>query len=153
MKQYGINAVLQPFIEDLKILGQPKGCSVVVDGIELNYQAFLVAFCGDTPASNLIGGFKEGVGGAYRGCRECLATKEEMYSIFIHDECPLRCEKRHKTIEECQGQERAEASKIYGINKLSPLVHAPQFKLTKCFPQDVMHILLTLGAHAQRGLR
>ena len=32
LKQYGINAVLQPFIEDLKILGQPKGCSVVVDG-------------------------------------------------------------------------------------------------------------------------
>ena len=41
-----------------------------------------------------------------------------------------------------QGQERAETSKLCGINQLSPLIDAPRFKLTRCFPQDVMHILL-----------
>ena len=146
LKRYGINSMLKPFIEDLKVLGHPDGCSVTVNGFRIKYKGFLVSFCGDTPANNLIGGFKESVGGAYRGCRECMVTKEEMYSIFIHDECPLRDEDMHfdfcKKLDKCQGQERAETSKLCGINQLSPLIDAPRFKLTKCFPQDVMHILL-----------
>lgn len=34
----------------------------------------LVAFVGDTPAVNMVGGFKEGVGMAMRKCRHCMAT-------------------------------------------------------------------------------
>lgn len=34
----------------------------------------LIAFVGDTPAVNMAGGFKEGVGGAWRKCRHCLAV-------------------------------------------------------------------------------
>ena len=34
--------------------------------------------CGDIPASNYIGGFKEGVAFALRKCRRCLATGDDM---------------------------------------------------------------------------
>lgn len=78
LKEYGVNSILQPFIEELKVLREPTGCSVKVGSRDIHYRAALVAFCGDTPASNLISGFKERVGGAYRGCRECMAPKEEM---------------------------------------------------------------------------
>ena len=37
-------------------------------------QGALIAFIGDTPASNKVGGFKESVSLAYRKCRQCLAT-------------------------------------------------------------------------------
>lgn len=37
-------------------------------------QGTLVAFLGDTPAVNMVGGFKEGVGNAMRKCRHCMAT-------------------------------------------------------------------------------
>ena len=33
---------------------------------------------GDTPASNFIGGFKEGVGFSLRKCRQCYATSSDM---------------------------------------------------------------------------
>lgn len=33
---------------------------------------------GDTPASNFLSGFKEGVGFALRKCRMCMATQSDM---------------------------------------------------------------------------
>lgn len=45
-------------------------------------------------------------------------------------------------LETLKGQELAEANKLSGINRLSPLHAAPFFKITKCFPQDVMHVIL-----------
>ena len=33
---------------------------------------------GDVPASNFLGGFKEGVGFALRKCHMCLATQSDM---------------------------------------------------------------------------
>ena len=65
------------FIEDLRVLDHPD------NGFRIHYKGFLVAFCGDTTANNWIRGFKESIGGAYRGCRECMVMKEEL----IYDEC------------------------------------------------------------------
>ena len=51
-----------------------------------HFHGCLVAFVGDTPASALIGGFKEGVGGAYRGCRSCMIETEDLsttVSLFL----------------------------------------------------------------------
>ena len=90
LKEYGVSSILRPFIHDMQVLSSPDGCSLIVDGRKLTFRAALVAFCGDTPASNFIGGFKESVVSAYRGCRECMATKLEMESLFVHEECPLR---------------------------------------------------------------
>ena len=38
---------------------------------EKNFKGYLIAYMGDTPAANLAGGFKVGVGGAYSCCRSC----------------------------------------------------------------------------------
>ena len=146
LKKHGVRSMLQPFIHDLQVLNSADGCSVEIDGTTMNFRAVLVAFCGDTPASNYIGGFKEGLGGAYRGCRECIATKPEMETMLLHEECPLRDETSHtqqcRSLENLTGKEFAEASKISGVNFLSPLHDVPHFQVTKCFPQDAMHVLL-----------
>ena len=98
----------------------------------------LAAFCGDTPASNFIGGFKESVGGAYKGCRECMATKPVMASIFVHEQCPLRDEISHtqlcRQLEGLSGKEFVEASKQTGINFLSPpsILQSYQMLATGC---------------------
>ena len=47
-----------------------------------------------------------------------------------------------RELEGLSGREYAEASKRTGINFLSPLHDLQYFKITKCFPQDVMHVLL-----------
>ena len=40
----------------------------------------LVCSVGDVPASNFLGGFKEGVGFSLRKCRMCLATGIDIIS-------------------------------------------------------------------------
>lgn len=102
LKRYSIDAILRPAIEDLKELAKDVSyftyemvciCYIIelcafirvvdvnltVQGIQVDYfgaskqlYGCLVAFIGDTPAAALVGGFKEGVGGASRGCRTCM---------------------------------------------------------------------------------
>lgn len=48
------------------------------DGTYINLHGAVLCSLGDIPASNFMGGFKEGVGFALRKCRACLTTKEEM---------------------------------------------------------------------------
>ena len=57
---------------------------VLDDGTCKHYYGCLVAFLGDTPASALAGGFKEGVGGAYRLCRTCMITSDDCSSIVSY---------------------------------------------------------------------
>lgn len=56
----------------------------------------LLCMLGDTPASNFIAGFKEGVGFSLRKCRMCMATAEDVktkaYTVIqfqYKDECLL----------------------------------------------------------------
>ena len=46
-----------------------------------HYHGCLVTFLGDTPASSLVGGFKEGVGGAYR---TCMITSDDLSSVVSY---------------------------------------------------------------------
>lgn len=55
------------------------------EGIKKCYYGCLVAFLGDTPASSLVGGFKEGVGGAYRCCSTCMIKTNDLCSIVSRD--------------------------------------------------------------------
>ena len=52
----------------------------MVGGKQIRLFGSLLAVCGDTPASNFLGGFKEGVGGAFRKCRSCMATGLDIQS-------------------------------------------------------------------------
>ena len=45
----------------------------------------VICVVGDIPASNFIGGFKEGVGFSLRKCRKCLATKSDIcLKVHVH---------------------------------------------------------------------
>lgn len=47
-------------------------------GEEVLFHGAIVSMLGDTPASNFVGGFKEGVGFALRKCRMCMATIDDI---------------------------------------------------------------------------
>ena len=51
---------------------------MTIQDTSYDVEGTLVAFVGDTPAVNLAGGFKEGVGGAMRKCRHCLAINSQI---------------------------------------------------------------------------
>ena len=53
---------------------------MTIDGCQYTMKGTLLAFVGDTPAVNLVGGFKEGVGFSMRKCRQCMATFDQIQS-------------------------------------------------------------------------
>jgi len=105
----------------------------------------LLAVIADTPASNLLGGYKEGVGGARRKCRHCMADFDEIQTNFEERDFMLRSKEVHeyhlRQLEENEGL-RNHFSKEYGVNGESILLDVPYFNITEQLSQDVMHIVL-----------
>ena len=63
---------------------------VTINGQVYMIQGALVALVGDTPAVNLAGGYKEGVGQALRKCRQCMATDSQIQSqVLMHLICAI----------------------------------------------------------------
>ena len=92
LKKYGFDEVLKPLLNDLKIL--EDGYYFTVGNSNIPITGTLSVFCGDTPASNLAGGFKEGVSLAMKCCRHCEANQDDIQKIVHEEECILRTEVR-----------------------------------------------------------
>ena len=75
IKSHGVDAVLKPFVEDLKKLSQ-EGITVTIKSDEYTFKGNMVVFLADNLASHTIGGFKESMGVAFHFCRKCMTTKE-----------------------------------------------------------------------------
>ena len=54
------------------------GLNIQLQDQSLTLHGAIICVCGDIPASNYIGGFKEGVALSLRKCRWCLATADDM---------------------------------------------------------------------------
>ena len=72
IKNNGIDSVLQPFLDDLKVLS--SGITVIFSGADEIWKGTLVAFLADNLAAHEIGGFKETFSFAHRFCFSCMAT-------------------------------------------------------------------------------
>ena len=107
----------------------------------------VLAVLAETPASQSLGGYKEGVGGARCKCRHCMTDWETMQEPFTEEEFLLRNHTLHQ--QQLSDIENAGLpflknyfSKQYGINRRSVLSEIPDFDVTKQLPQDIMHIFL-----------
>lgn len=78
LKKYGVDEILKPFLEELITLGSDMGYDIRIKNGIVRLRGALLAVIADTPASNLLGGYKEGVGGARRKCRHCMADFEDI---------------------------------------------------------------------------
>ena len=145
MKKYGINAIFSPIVEDLKILA--NGHPFQIYGGVLRLRGSLLALLADIPACQLCGGFKEGVGGAFRKCRVCHATFERIQELFIEEDFNLRTKEDHalhvELVENAPTNFLKEFySKKCGVTFRSKLMEAPFFDVTQQLPMDIMHVFL-----------
>ena len=145
--EYGFNKLIEPLVEDMKILGSDRGYTFSLPIGNINLRGGILAFLADTPASNKAGGFKEGVGGARRKCRHCMAKYEDMQCLFMEEDFQLRNKDNH--IQHLLKMEGAASenlrefySKHYGINVRTHLLEAPFFDPCNQLIQDVMHVFL-----------
>lgn len=95
---------------------------------------------GDTPASAEIGGFKCSHS-ATRPCRMCMALNPGYLKIYDISKFEMRNKETHEfhvaEVEKC----KTDAASIqYGVNDRSVLMDINGFDVTKCLPQDVMHV-------------
>ena len=94
----------------------------------------------DTKAAHLLGGFKECMSFAYRICRSCMITKDEVQSRFTESDCVLRMPKEH--FEECRKLTGLSNDPCFintGINRLSILEEITEFSVVNGLPHDIMH--------------
>jgi len=110
------------------------------------YKGFLVCVLADTPAAQLLGGFKEGVGCAVSPCRSCDARQSDMAAIFTTAHCSMRDPEEHVNRIahlSCQNRKGHKYwSKRWGITGPSVLAGIPGFDVTKCILHDPMHVIL-----------
>lgn len=78
LKKHGMDKIVAPFIEDLKSLGYDTGVNLRVHDGVVCLRGALLAVIVDSPASQLLRGYKESVGGAKRKCRDCTTDFDEM---------------------------------------------------------------------------
>lgn len=145
--EYGFDKVLKPLVEDMKLLGSDRGYSFSLPSGLINLRGGILAFLADTPASQKAGGFKEGVGGARRKCRHCMATFETMQCHFSEEDFEPRNADDHEQqllkLENSHSKYMKEFySKHYGINRRTKLLEAPYFDACEQLIQDIMHVFL-----------
>ena len=138
-------STVKPFVEELKVLGRDLGYPFKICAGHICLRGALLAVVADTPASNLLGGFKESVGGAKRKYRHCVADFDQIQTIFSEVELELRNQEIHfYHLHQLQDNPALNQhfSKEYGVVRKSVLLDAPYFNVTRQLPQDIMHVLL-----------
>ena len=141
IRNYGIDAFLSPFVDDLKTL--------FCDGIEIKFGdrlctvfGGLLAFLADNLAAHAVGGFKESMSFALRICRTCMITPQESQATFSESMCQLRTPEKH--FKQClmlEGALGSHYSTNFGINRRSILEDVPGFSVATGIPHDIMHDL------------
>ena len=146
LKSRGVNVFLKTFIDDLILLRD--GLSLNIRNEERIWFGILLHFIGDMPASNFVGGLKEGVGFARLPCRSCMIVRTDQETIHHESNCILRNQIIHEqhVLQIENASEISQASKDtmssnYGINRRSPFDRLGYFDSTKCFMHDLMHVV------------
>jgi hypothetical protein len=144
LKERGVEIFLQPFLKDMKLL--EEGVELEVRNVKKMWYGILLNFSGDMPASNFVGGFKEGVGFANLPCRTCKIDRRiNLHCVHRETMCTMRDKTSHDMevteIENARTQaERDAFSRDYGVNCRCPLSSLRNFDPTKCFMIDLMHV-------------
>ena len=139
IKEYGMDAFLSPFVDDLNTL-YLDGISVVVDSQRYVFHGALIAFLADNLAAHSVGGFKQSFSWAKRICRSCMATVLSIQISYCEDDCELQTAAEHER--QCMLLWSDENfSKEYGINRRSILENVAEFSVVNGIPRDIMHDL------------
>lgn len=147
LKRHGFKRLLADFISTVNKLSS-TGLDFDINGERRNMKGGLIAVIADTPAANLLGGFKEGVGFAHKPCRTCHVSHDELPNKLTHSQCDIRTLNDH--VQKCNllfdqpltRQAQKEWSKQWGLNGKSILLEINNFDVCKCLVQDPMHVLL-----------
>lgn len=166
-KYVGNDIFLSDFAADMTVLGT-DGFVLNIHGVKQRFYAILGFASGDNPGLPNLGGFKE-THSAKRPCRMCMALSSQLCDNFREEKSLLRNKVGHELhLNEIKNHELKRKRKVpifenedddseelllakytdhanpsinYGVNKATVLSTVPGWDVTKCLPQDVMHLM------------
>jgi hypothetical protein len=135
VKKYGLSQVMQPLIDDLKVLQQR--------GLDVNrktFHGFMATFSADNLASHQIGGFREYFSSG-NICRFCTVLHKDIKNHVNESNCVVRTATLHSNHVACVTKDPTLAN-VCGVKSVSVLHNVPYFDVTCGLPPDVMHDVL-----------
>jgi hypothetical protein len=142
LQDYGIDKILEPFMESVMKLEEDEGISITVQGVQHNIRGTISLVCADNLASWSLGGYKA-LASALRKCRFCMAVAEDMASKFLSEEFQPRTRITHSS--HCAyvgGPLHEHVATTYGVVRDSILNQSRFFHVTEGLAPDIMHDVL-----------
>lgn len=139
LKKYGFGPILQPLLNDLKLL-ETRGIQVPFSDAPL--RGTVIQVTGDNLAIHGLFGMVESFS-ATHCCRCCLTDKASLQSVFCEDDPDLILRTRDLTSEHCNAV--AQSSSLvhsFGVKRPCPLNALQFFNSSDNYAVDVMHDLL-----------
>jgi len=135
----GLDTVLAPLIDDLKVL-QTSGIVVRVNAMTYHLTGQVAFVSADNLGAHQVAGFTQNFSHG-RICRFCMATRNEINRLHLESQCKLRTAEIHKAHLSAVLADRT-LSSVYGVVRSSPLSCLSDFDVTLSFAPDIMHDLL-----------
>ncbi|XP_057308112.1 uncharacterized protein LOC130645999 [Hydractinia symbiolongicarpus] len=145
LDKYSFQDVLSPFFKEMEQF--KNGVDFLIDG-KLQKCFGKVLLCpGDTEGQHQIGGFKVGVGFAYRKCRFCYALEADVRNNVdpgcVNQRTSSVYMQEFDAIENAPNERiKGQLQTTYGLNSRSCLGKLCNFDVTKQFSHDIMHVVL-----------
>ncbi|CAC5410253.1 unnamed protein product [Mytilus coruscus] len=138
IKTEGFSAVIDPLLQDLKLL-EEEGITIMKSDGEHRLYGTVTAVIADNLGAHAIGGFLESFN-CLRNCRHCFVTKQDMQTMFSCNDFTLRSIAMHQAQLANVAQDSTMSS-VYGIKNDSPLNSLKYFHVAEGMPSDLAHDL------------
>ncbi|KAE8739918.1 hypothetical protein FOCC_FOCC014582, partial [Frankliniella occidentalis] len=89
LKKHGYNDFLKDFVAGMNKLSSREGVTFEINGEKRVFHGIFICVCGDNPASQNMGGFKESHF-AEKPCRHCYVNTEDLFKSFKEGDFTLR---------------------------------------------------------------
>ena len=146
LQRFGYKGILEDFVNTVNDL-RSTGISMNINNFEDIIKGDLIFVVCDNLGAASLGGFKEGMGFAMKGCRRCKADKRTMKINFRSEDFQLRTMTTYDAnceVLEDPNMTKANLqfySKIFGINHRSILRKIDGFSVVCGLPFDNMHCI------------
>lgn len=141
IEKYGMKAVLQPFLKDLKLLESDEGVQMKINNEDYILRASIAEVCADGLAAHQMFGLLSPAASHF--CRLCMVSREDynnntnlpaiLRTKRLHDE-QMKLIKGATTVKDCQA-----ARTQSGVREESALHSSPYFHYTNNYVFDPMH--------------
>ncbi|XP_051947286.1 uncharacterized protein LOC127618717 [Xyrauchen texanus] len=139
ISKYGFNVILEPLINDIKIL-ESQGLSLPFSDEQI--YGTIAQITGDNLGMHSILGFNESFNSRHF-CRLCLIEKQDSQTVYSEDDPKVVLRGREIFEMHCQSlQENPQLRSLYGLKTNSTLNTLKYFHVCNNYSFDIMHDLL-----------